>query len=273
MADLGALGADLVGLGVGFVPGAHIGGAVVGFLGSSAGLYADIKRDGFQWRDLGEFGLNAAMDVGSLFAGSAAKVAKVADISKTITRLAPKLINAANVLGVGSAAMTAISNFQDGTWTIDDLRTMTNLVQGLRNFRRTANPTKKVDANEVTLHHKTNKDLDLSLNKSEIDQINALPEGQRADAIDKALTASYNRKYKTDLGKYKEAETEFNKLIEQNKIDAGKENSTTKLWDDAEIAKQRTEFYQNKGLDPNFKQPEISFTQYEGIDYRPERAH
>lgn len=46
--DLAALITDMAGLGISFVPGYSVAGAITGAVGSTAGFVSDITRDGFQ---------------------------------------------------------------------------------------------------------------------------------------------------------------------------------------------------------------------------------
>ena len=108
------------------------------------------------------------------------------------------------------------------------------------------------------------------LTKQEVDHINSLPEGQRAKALNDILATKTGQD--AEIKKYQSAEKEFNALVETNKAEAAKEGSGTKIWDDAEIAKTKKEFYESKGLDANKTMP-TTYAEYEGIDFRPDRAH
>ena len=141
----------------------------------------------------------------------------------------------------------------------------------LRNLRRTITPKTKTDVKDITLKHKTDSSLDVLLSKQEVDHINSLPEGQRAKALNDILTAKTGQD--AEIKKYQSAEKEFNALVEKNKAEASKEGSETKLWDEAEIAKTKKEFYESKGLDANKTIPTTTYSEYEGVDFRPDRAH
>jgi hypothetical protein len=130
---LGSIVGDLASLGLSFT-GFSPAAAATGALSTTSQLIGDIKRDGFQAKDLGWAALGYGLDAISLvpFAGAAAQMAKAA----------PKLAKAAPiVLGLGTTALsglgigTSIPAFKKVVngekLTMDDYRLMTNALMSI----------------------------------------------------------------------------------------------------------------------------------------------
>ena len=105
--ELAGLGADLSSVVTG-VTGASIPSALLGFAGTGASFLADVKRDGFQTKDLGSLGLGLLFDAASLipFAGTAAATGGV--INKLRKGL-PVLMKLAGVAGISSSFSLAVN--------------------------------------------------------------------------------------------------------------------------------------------------------------------
>ena len=99
--QIAAAAGDLVGVGLSFIPGAHIGSAITG-LGATALQFAgDVKKDGFQLGDLGSAALSGLMDVGTLFGGAAGKIPKAI---KAVTAAAQPLMKLFAAAGIVNGA-------------------------------------------------------------------------------------------------------------------------------------------------------------------------
>lgn len=128
-ADLAALGLDLTGLVAGFIPGANAVSGALGTASTAAQLYSDVKRDGFQWGDLGNAGMSLGLDALSIipFAGNAAKTSKILkSIGKSQKVLGTIFAAYGSVEGAKGLA-NIISKGKDAT--IDDYKM---LAQGLQ---------------------------------------------------------------------------------------------------------------------------------------------
>ena len=102
----------------------------MGFAGTGASFLADVKRDGFQTKDLGSLGLGLLFDTASLipFAGTAAAAGGV--INKLRKGL-PVLMKLAGVAGISSSFSLAVNKIQSGEpLTMRDLRVIMNGVLG-----------------------------------------------------------------------------------------------------------------------------------------------
>lgn len=92
------LGLDLGSIALGASPGL---GGITGLAGTGAGLYADIKRDGFQLGDLGRAGLSAAFDIVSIIPGLGSSVQAAKTAAKIIEKAKPIM----KILGAAGATM------------------------------------------------------------------------------------------------------------------------------------------------------------------------
>lgn len=189
-ADLGALVANGVGVGLG-VSGLPIASGVAGLVGSGATLYADIERDGFDWGDMGSFGINAVLDVASAipFVGSAAESGKIVLKMRKMIPLITKILG---MMGVGQGVKTAFDKIKSGdSWTVRDVSTVLNAVAGgiamkKSGVRGSNRPVKTTNDVDVKVKGKTKK---ITLTDPEIKKIN--------DATDKkaALTEIIVKKH------------------------------------------------------------------------------
>ena len=164
---LGSIVGDLASLGLSFT-GFSPAAAATGALSTTSQLIGDIKRDGFQAKDLGWAALGYGLDAISLvpFAGAAAQMAKAA----------PKLAKAAPiVLGLGTTALsglgigTSIPAFKKVVngekLTMDDYRLMTNALMSIVGLGRQAKGVYDVAKGEGFLPVPENLN-----NKQEIDE-------------------------------------------------------------------------------------------------------
>ena len=84
-----------------------VASGLTGMAGSTAGFVADVKRDGFQGSDLGQYGLNLLLDSTAMIPvlGGASKSIKVARSLKKIAPIVNKIMKSAAVYGVSNAAV------------------------------------------------------------------------------------------------------------------------------------------------------------------------
>lgn len=141
-ANLAAGILDTTGLATSWIPGL---GTAIGVLGSLARFSSDIQKDGFQWKDLGNLGINLGLDALTLLPGvgavgkaaktgvKAAKTAKaikrVDKAAKILNRVQPILSTAGTVAGTSQIA-GAIKDIQNDEFTSES---MGNLLSGLGN--------------------------------------------------------------------------------------------------------------------------------------------
>lgn len=137
---------DAAGLATSWIPGL---GTAISVLGSLTRLSADIQKDGFQWKDLGNFGINLGLDALTLIpaAGAIGKAAKTGikaakaakDVTKTrkVIDTTAKILNRARpvIATTGTAAgmsqiAGAINDAKEGEFTSES---MGNLLSGLGN--------------------------------------------------------------------------------------------------------------------------------------------
>lgn len=188
IADLTGLGFDIAAIAAGSAP---IAGGVLGLAGTGTGLYADIKRDGFQWSDLGSAALSGTMDVVSMLPGlgsgvQAAKVtSKIAKFSKPAIKLlaAAGAVNAAAIVGkIANGEKPTIqewrilaNGFAAGinTAKLGKLGGSSTKKGSFKNIDVTAKGQQEVGA--FNIKPKAGEDLpEINLTKQQIDEINAI---------------------------------------------------------------------------------------------------
>lgn len=137
---------DAAGMATSWIPGL---GTAIGVLGSLARFSADVQKDGFQWKDVGNLGINLGLDALTLLPGvgaiskaaktgvKAAKTAKsAAQASKTLDKTAKFLNRARPILSIAGVATGtsqiagAIKDANEGEFTSES---MGNLLSGLGN--------------------------------------------------------------------------------------------------------------------------------------------
>lgn len=122
--QIGAAVGDLAGVGISFIPGAgNIAGATTGAAASTTKFIADIKQDGYQGKDLGNYLANLGLDAATLIPGlgTGAKAAKAAKVIKGIGKPIIKLLS---ITGAAAPVITAVNKIQNGEkYTSEDLTT------------------------------------------------------------------------------------------------------------------------------------------------------
>lgn len=122
--QIGAAVGDLAGVGISFVPGfGNIAGATTGAAASTTKFIADIKQDGYQGKDLGNYLANLGLDAATLIPGlgTGAKAAKAAKVIKGIGKPIIKLLS---ITGAAAPVITAVNKIQNGEkYTSEDLTT------------------------------------------------------------------------------------------------------------------------------------------------------
>jgi len=122
--QIGAAVGDLAGVGISFVPGfGNIAGATTGAAASTTKFIADIKQDGYQRKDLGNYLANLGLDAATLIPGlgTGAKATKAAKIIKGVGKPIIKLLSAT---GAAAPVIIAVQKIQNGEkYTSEDLTT------------------------------------------------------------------------------------------------------------------------------------------------------
>ena len=163
--ELAGLGADLAsvvtGL-TGFTPAS----VATGLAGTASTFMADIKRDGFQGKDLGNLGMGLLFDVASIvpILGVGASTGKV---MKAVKKGLPVLMKLAGVAGIGSSLSLAVNKIRSGEeLTMKDLRIIMNGVLGTYTMAK--------QGIDVTNRRKSNgAEIDVDLQKLHMDKIDA----------------------------------------------------------------------------------------------------
>ena len=198
-AELTALMGDLGSLGLSFVPGANIAAASVGAAGSTANFIADIKRDGLDWKDVGSYGLNLLLAVGTTIpgAGGVAKSTKVIKAMKKAAPLLQKAIKLGAIAGVSDAVYNTIDKIVKGeSFTISDVRRIVNGVSGGITLGKTgvlnkATKTVKTDAGIFTGKSGA---PDIKLSKADIEAISNKPKGDQLIELQSKIVDAYRLK-------------------------------------------------------------------------------
>ena len=131
-ADLGGLFADIVSVGLGSMP---IAGGISGLLGTGAGLYADVSRDGFQWSDLGTAGLNAGMDIVSMLPGLGSGV-QAAKVASKIAKKYKLIIQGLSLLGATTAIPLVDKLAKEGNLSVQEWRALASGLVGATNIAK-----------------------------------------------------------------------------------------------------------------------------------------
>ena len=128
---------DAAGLATSWIPGVGTG---VGILGSLARFGADVKKDGFQWKDAGNLAINLGLDALTLIPGlgavgkvakagsKAAKLVKTSDKVAKVAKAVSPLMSAAGATA-GAAQIAGALNNPDGMTSED----FGNLLSGIAN--------------------------------------------------------------------------------------------------------------------------------------------
>lgn len=198
-AEVTALIADLGALGVTLVDPTNVGGTLAGVIGSTANLAADVKRDGFQLKDLGSYGLNLAMDLGTLIpvAGDAISGAKAVRTMKKAAPVLAKAIKLGAIAGVSDAVYNTIDKIAKGeSFTISDVRRIVNGISGGITLGKTGllNKTSKTVKSDPGLFKGKNKSDDIKLSKSEIESISSKPKEDQLLELQSKIVEKYRSK-------------------------------------------------------------------------------
>ena len=205
--ELAGTMADLAALGVTIADPTNVGGAVAGAMGSFTNFGADIKRDGFQGKDLGRLGLNLLLDVGTLLpvAGDAISGAKAIRAMKKAAPILSKAIKAGAIVGIGDAAINTIDKIAKGeSFTLSDVRRIINGISGGVTLSRTGllNQTKhRVDVDpRLTIKGKPNSGIsDIKLSKEQIKEITDVPKAEQMKKLTEVLKKAGHDVDKLDL--------------------------------------------------------------------------
>lgn len=171
--ELVGLGADLASVVTG-VTGFTPASVVTGLAGTGATFMADINRDGFQMKDLGNLGLGLLFDAASIIPGLGV-AASTGQVVKTLKKGLPVLMKLAGLAGIGSSLSLAVNKIKSGEeLTMKDLRIIMNGVLGTYTMAKQGVDFKNGKAN--------GKQIDVDIKKAHMDQIDAsnLSEGQKA---------------------------------------------------------------------------------------------
>ena len=194
-------------MGVTIADPTNVGGAVAGAMGSFTNFGADIKRDGFQGKDLGRLGLNLLLDVGTLLpvAGDAISGAKAIRAMKKAAPILSKAIKAGAIVGIGDAAINTIDKIAKGeSFTLSDVRRIINGISGGVTLSRTGllNQTKhRVDVDPgLTIKGKPNSGIsDIKLSKEQIKEITDVPKAEQMKKLTEVLKKAGHDVDKLDL--------------------------------------------------------------------------
>ena len=136
---LGSIAGDLAGVGLGAF-GLSVPAAVSGMASTTSQLIGDIKRDGFQAKDLGWAALGYGLDAATFIPGLG-ELAQTAKLSKKVATYAPYILKTFGGImsGIGMAsALPALEKATRGEkLTIDDYRSLTNGLMGIIGLKNT----------------------------------------------------------------------------------------------------------------------------------------
>ena len=205
--ELAGAAADLAALGITIVDPTNIGGAIAGAAGSLTNFGVDIKRDGFQGKDLGRLALNLVLDAGTLIPilGDSLQGAKAVRAMKRAAPVLAKAIKAGAIVGVGDAVYNTIDKIAKGeSFTISDVRRIINGISGGVTLSRTGllNQTKhRVDVDPgLTVKGKPDSGIaDIKLSKEQIKEITDVPKAEQMKKLTEVLTKAGHDVDKLDL--------------------------------------------------------------------------
>jgi hypothetical protein len=171
--ELAGLGADLASVVTGMT-GFTPASVATGLAGTGATFLADINRDGFQMKDLGNLGLGLLFDAASIVPGLGV-AASTGQVVKTLKKGLPVLMKLAGMAGIGSSLSLAVNKIKSGEeLTMKDLRIIMNGVLGTYTMAKQGVGFKNGKSN--------GKQIDVDIKKAHMDQIDTsnLSEGQKA---------------------------------------------------------------------------------------------
>lgn len=193
--ELAGAAADLAALGITIVDPTNIGGAIAGAAGSLTNFGVDIKRDGFQGKDLGRLALNLVLDAGTLIPilGDSLQGVKAIRAMKKAAPVLAKAIKTGAIVGVGDAVYNTIDKIAKGeSFTISDVRRIINGISGGVTLSRTGlfNQTKhRVDIDPgLTIKGKPDSGVaDIKLSKEQIKEITDAPKAEQMKKLTEVL--------------------------------------------------------------------------------------
>lgn len=205
--ELAGAAADLAALGITIVDPTNMGGAVAGAMGSFTNFGVDIKRDGFQAKDLGRLALNLVLDAGTLIPilGDGLQGQKAIRAMKKAAPVLAKAIKAGAIIGVGDAVYNTIDKIAKGeSFTISDVRRIINGISGGVTLSRTGlfNQTKhRVDVDPgLTIKGKPDSGIvDIKLSKEQIKEITDVPKAEQMKKLTEVLKKAGHDVDKLDL--------------------------------------------------------------------------
>lgn len=226
--ELAGLGADLASVVTG-VTGFTPASVATGLAGTGSSFMADLRRDGFQMRDLGNLGLGLLFDAASIVPGLGV-AASTGQVVKTLKKGLPVLMKLAGMAGIGSSLSLAVNKIKSGEeLTMRDLRIIMNGVLGTYTLAKQGVGFKNGKAN--------GKQIDVDINKVHMDQIDAsnLSDGQKA-----AMKHFFDPDPNPDptLNRYRRGlDSEQQKIFDQFIADGGDEIALKMLIGDDDIFK------------------------------------
>lgn len=205
--ELAGAAADLAALGITIVDPTNIGGAIAGAAGSLTNFGVDVKRDGFQGKDLGRLALNLVLDAGTLIPvlGDSLQGKKAISAMKKAAPILAKAIKAGAIVGVGDAVYNTIDKIAKGeSFTISDVRRIINGVSGGVTLSRTGllNQTKhRIDVDPgLTIKGKPDSGIaDIKLSKEQIGEIMSAPKAEQMKKLTEILKKAGHDIDKLDL--------------------------------------------------------------------------
>jgi hypothetical protein len=188
--ELAGAAADLASLGITIADPTNILGAIASTAGSFTNFGVDVKRDGFQGKDLGRLALNLVLDAGTLIPilGDGIQGAKAIRAMKKAAPILNKAIKAGAIVGIGDAAINTIDKIAKGeSFTLSDVRRIINGVQGGVTLGRSGllNQTKgKKTTKFENIEIKGNGIKGLTLTETEIKSLKGIKDPEKLkDAI------------------------------------------------------------------------------------------
>ena len=202
--ELGAVLADAASIGLAFTP-ASIASGIAGVTGSTAGFAADVRRDGFQGSDLGQYAVNLGLDALSFIPvlGGATKSVKVINNLKKVAPIINKIMKAAALYGIPHAAVQSWDAIQNGNFNMRDLRAVINAIGGAVHLSRAG--FKKPVRSEATVEFpkidsKSNNVKALQLSEEMLKAIRK--DGATVDSVSEAIAKELSKGAKTDAEKF-----------------------------------------------------------------------
>ena len=136
---LGSIAGDLAGVGLGAF-GLSVPAAISGMASTTSQLIGDIKRDGFQAKDLGWAALGYGLDAATFIPGLG-EIAQSTKLNKKVIEYAPYILKTFGGIMSGLGMTSALPTLEKATrgekLTIDDYRALTNGLMGVIGLKNT----------------------------------------------------------------------------------------------------------------------------------------